>query len=51
MKSSGHSSVCGCLIVGGGFPDGSVVKNLPDNAGDEDSIPGLGRFLGERNSN
>ena len=25
-----------------GFPDGSVVKNPPANAGDVDSIPGLG---------
>ena len=39
-----------CLFLLG-FPDGSVVKNLPDNAGDEDLIPGLGRSLGERNSN
>ena len=31
-----------------GFPGGSVVKNLPANAGDtrdESSIPGLGRSL------
>ena len=27
-----------------GFPGGSVVKNLPANAGDAGSIPGLGRF-------
>ena len=26
-----------------GFPDGSVVKNLPANAGDMGSIPGPGR--------
>ena len=26
-----------------GFPGGLVVKNLPANAGDSDSIPGLGR--------
>ena len=35
-----------------GFPGGSVVKNPPDNAGDTrdtGSIPGLGRFPGERN--
>ena len=25
------------------FPDGSVVKNLPANAEDTGSIPGLGR--------
>ena len=27
----------------GGFPGGSLVKNLPANAGDTGSIPGLGR--------
>ena len=32
-----------------GFPGGSVVKNLPANAGDVDSIPELGRAPGERN--
>ena len=26
-----------------GFPGGTVVKNLPANAGDTGSIPGLGR--------
>ena len=26
-----------------GFPGGSLVKNLPANAGDTSSIPGLGR--------
>ena len=34
-----------------GFPGGSVVKNLPANAGDMGSIPGLGRSPGERNGN
>ena len=36
------------------FPDGSVLKNLPANAGearDASSIPGLGRSPGEGNSN
>ena len=28
----------------GGFSGGSVVKNLPANAGDWDLIPGLGIF-------
>ena len=28
-----------------------VVKNQPANAGDTDSIPGLGRFPGEGNGN
>ena len=37
-----------------GFPGGTVVKNLPANAGvagDMVSIPGLGRFPGGRNGN
>ena len=34
-----------------GFPDGTVVKNLPANAGDMDSIPGLGISPGEENGN
>ena len=33
------------------FPGGSVVKNLLANAGDVDSIPGLGRSPGEGNGN
>ena len=31
------------------FPGGSVVKNLPTNAGDVGSAPGLGRSPGEGN--
>ena len=31
----------------GSFPDGSVVKNLPANAEDKGSIPGLGTSPGE----
>ena len=34
-----------------GFPDGSVVKNPPANAGDTSSIPGSGRSPGGGNSN
>ena len=34
-----------------GFPDGSVVKNLPANAGGLGSIPGSGRFPGVGNGN
>jgi len=34
-----------------GFPGGSAVKNPPANAGDTDSIPGLGRSRGEENGN
>ena len=34
-----------------GFPGGSVVKNLPANAGDAGLIPGLGRCPGGANGN
>jgi len=34
-----------------GFPDDSVVKNQPANAGDSGSIPGSGRSPGEGNGN
>ena len=34
-----------------GFPGGSAVKNLPTNAGDAGSVPGLGRSPGEGNGN
>ena len=34
-----------------GFPGGSVVKNLPANAGDSDLIPGSERSPGEENGN
>ena len=34
-----------------GFPGGSVVKNLPANAGDAGSNPESGRFSGEGNGN
>ena len=34
-----------------GFLGGSVVKNLPTNAGDVGLIPGSGRFPGEGNGN
>ena len=35
----------------GGFPGGSVVKNLPVNAGDVGSIPVSGRYPREGNDN
>ena len=40
-----QSSLCHLckLEPHGGFPGGSVVKNLPANVGDMGSIPGLGR--------
>ena len=34
-----------------GFPDGSVIKNPPANAGDAGSIPGSGRSPREGNGN
>ena len=34
-----------------GFPYGSVVKNLPANAGDVGLIPGSGRSSGVGNGN
>ena len=34
-----------------GFSAGSVVKNLPANAGDTGLIPGSGRSPGEGNGN
>ena len=34
-----------------GFPGGSVVKNPPAKAGDQVSIPELGRSLGEGSGN
>ena len=34
-----------------GFPRGSVVQDLPANAGDVGSIPGLGRSPGDGNGN
>ena len=36
-------------MIGWGLPDGSVVKNLPANAGDSGSIPGSVRSHGEGN--
>ena len=33
------------------FPGGSVVKNLPANAGEVSSILGSGRYPGRRNGN
>ena len=35
-----------CYIESLGFPDGTVIKNLPANAGDPSLIPGSGRSLG-----
>jgi len=37
------------VLFGKDFPGGTVVKNLPANAGDTGSIPGLRRCPGEGN--
>ena len=34
-----------------GFPGGAVLKNLPADAGDAGSVPGLGRSPGRGNGN
>ena len=39
------------ILNEGGFLGGSVVKNLPANAGDAGSIPGMGKSPGEGNGN
>ena len=43
--------MCACVCVHKGFLGGSVVKNLPDNAGDVASIYGPGRSPEEGNGN
>ena len=43
--NTGHSFNTYC-VLGEGFPSGSVVKTLPDDAGDVGSIPGLGTSPG-----
>ena len=39
------------MCVNMGFPNGSVVKNMPANAGHLGLIPGSRRSLGEGNGN
>ena len=41
--------LCESVYSAWGFPGGSVVKNLPANAGAMGSIPGLGRYPGKGN--
>ena len=45
--------ICGKLmnLDSKDFPGGSVVKNLPANAGDSGSIPGLVKHTGGGNGN
>ena len=37
-----YRTVAGSIVAIGGFPGGAVVENLPANAGDAGSSPGLG---------
>ena len=46
-----YEYVCMYVLIFLGYLGGLVVKNLPTNAGDIGSIPGLGRFPGEGNGN
>ena len=39
------------MVIMNRFPGGSVVKNLPANAGDACSIPGSEKSPGEENGN
>ena len=50
MKWLSSSSSSSSRILTLGFPGGSVVKNLPVNAGDTSLIPGLGRCPREGSS-
>ena len=43
--------ICTLVKLSQGFPGDSVVKDLPANAGDADSIPGSGRSPGVGNGN
>ena len=45
----GHHFICMHFLLG--FSGGSVIKNLPANAGDTGLIPGSGRPPGEGNGN
>ena len=49
LLNVGNSWLLGNTLVG--FPGGSMVKNLPANAGDPGLIPGSGRSPGEENGN
>ena len=39
----GAEDILRSKLLQGGFPGGAVVENLPANAGDTGSRPGLGR--------
>ena len=46
-----HQLLFEIKVINKGFLSGSVVKNLPANAGDSGSIPGSGRSPEEGNGN
>ena len=45
-----HTKINTFMPFDQGFPGGLVVKNLPANAGDSSSIPGVGKSHGEGNA-
>ena len=51
MSPDSHFNILSGRPILGGFPGGSVVKNLPDIAGDVGLIPESGRYLGKGNGN
>ena len=50
-KESDTNEKFSLTSLSGGFPGGSVVKNLPANAGDTGSVPGSGKFPGAGHRN
>ena len=51
LRVSNKAGALKKILNEGGFLGGSVVKNLPANAGDAGSIPGMGKSPGEGNGN
>ena len=49
MPKNEYITLINIQYINMGFPGGSVIKNLPANAGDMGSIPELGRSPGEGN--
>ena len=49
MPKNEYITLINIQYINMGFPGGSVIKNLPTNAGDVGTIPELGRSPGEGN--
>ena len=49
MTKDSEERICSLLGDYQGFPNGSLIKNLPANSGDTGSILGSGRSLGGGN--